>query len=619
MFWKNLSVQELSRGAVLTFRRFPLTLLSALLGTGVCYWLLDLNYQEQETKQYLWKLVVFAWLGLILFFDLQLIAERYGFRRRNRWLLFGGGLLALIAYYFYLPHKLNGTHLAEYIWQVFLFGLALHLLASFAPYFSPKNEHGFWQFNEKLFLRFLTATLYAGVLFVGLCVAIVAVKQLFSADINEKVFARLWLFMAGIFHPWFFLAGVPRDLQALETETRYPKGLKVFTQFVLLPLVTVYLLILYGYLFKIIIAWDWPRGWVSYLVLSFSIVGIFSLLLIHPIRNAAGNAWIRTYAKWFYRALFPLLVLFALAIWRRVSDYGITEERYFVLALAFWLLVVALYFLLSRTKNIKFIPVTLSLLAFLVAFGPWGAFAVSERSQTSRLEFYLQKNGLLKAGKVQPAKTPVPEKDEAQISSILEYLGRMHNYESLEEMFGKRLDLIKNAVPGTPTYTGYETQELMASLNLQYRHPLTLEATAAEVPFNVETVRQPVIRTTGYDYSFEHNVSGYGHGEDRQKIALGAEELYIQFSEGEQQIAFEYKNETAVLNLAPLLKKYAKASYYQTKPEDVTFLLNLKNAQLKVLILSMNGQKQKQKRAVNHLSLHVLVKTAGVSGSESGE
>ena len=39
----------------------------------------------------------------------------------------------------------------------------------------------------------------------------------------------------------------------------------------------------------------------------------------------------------------------------------------------------------SRTKSIKVIPATLCILAFVTAFGPWGAYSLSLRSQTARL------------------------------------------------------------------------------------------------------------------------------------------------------------------------------------------------------------------------------------------
>ena len=90
--------------------------------------------------------------------------------------------------------------------------------------------------------------------------------------------------------------------------------------------------------------------------------------------------------------MFPLIILLGFAIWKRVASYGITEQRYFVLALAFWLLYIALYFLLSKRKTIRLIPLSLCVLAFLVSFGPWGAAGVSLRVQRSRLQALLEKD-----------------------------------------------------------------------------------------------------------------------------------------------------------------------------------------------------------------------------------
>ena len=73
-----------------------------------------------------------------------------------------------------------------------------------------------------------------------------------------------------------------------------------------------------------------------------------SLLLIHPIRTREGNRWIQTFGRWFYLALFPLIVLLFVAISERLGTYGITENRYFILVLACWLLGIALYMLLSQ-------------------------------------------------------------------------------------------------------------------------------------------------------------------------------------------------------------------------------------------------------------------------------
>jgi len=64
--------------------------------------------------------------------------------------------------------------------------------------------------------------------------------------------------LAALFNLWVFLAGVPRDFVALKQEGPYPRGLTVFTQFVMLPLVALYLSILSAYLLRIVVRWELP-------------------------------------------------------------------------------------------------------------------------------------------------------------------------------------------------------------------------------------------------------------------------------------------------------------------------------------------------------------------------
>jgi Domain of unknown function (DUF4153) len=214
----------------------------------------------------------------------------------------------------------------------------------------------------------------------------------------------------------------------------------VFTQLVLLPLVTIYLAILYAYLFKIIFTAHWPSGWVSWLVLGFAVAGIFALLLIYPLRKEAANVWINSYSRFFYIALFPLMVLLWIAIWKRIQSHGITEWRYYVLILGIWLAVMACYFVFSARKDIRLIPASLCLLALLSLWGPWSAPAVSLAAQRGRLRAILERDGLFAGGKVQTAKSDPPLEDRKSISSIIDYLVDMHGYRVLQPWFRNDLD-----------------------------------------------------------------------------------------------------------------------------------------------------------------------------------
>jgi hypothetical protein len=135
-----------------------------------------------------------------------------------------------------------------------------------------------------------------------------------------------------------------------------------------------------------------------------------------------------------------VVVLF-LALWRRISEYGITEGRYLGLAIGVWLAVMAGYFIFSRTRSIKIIPASLCILTFAVSFGPWGMFAVSERSQVARLRGLLVSNSILVHGSVQKAPGAVSARDITEIGSILWYLGEVHGYDGIQAWFAESLRL----------------------------------------------------------------------------------------------------------------------------------------------------------------------------------
>lgn len=438
-FFKFPTIRSLTSSALTTFMRFPFVLLSAATGVGVAIWLAHYHsYPFREQYEYLFKVAMCCSLGLELFLSAAIFSESRLHTPATRYSIQAGVLGLLVAYYFSLPpiDLFTQTDIIRYV----LFMIGAHLLVAVAPFIGRGEINGFWQFNKSLFIRILTAALYTGVLYGGLALALLAVDQLFKVSVSWRIYSDLWWILAGMFNTWFFLAGVPANVQELDTVNEYPKGLKIFTQFVLLPLVTIYLAILYAYAIKIVIQMELPKGWVSNLVLCFSGAGILSLLLIYPIRNEEGNAWIRNFSRWFYRALYPLIVLLGLSIYKRVSQYGITENRYFILLLALWLAAIATYFLISKVKNIKVIPISLCLMAFLSSFGPWGAFSISYRSQLNRLENLLTEAGILVNGKVRKVQDTLSYQHTEQINSIVRYLDDADKLSGLQPWFNKSLD-----------------------------------------------------------------------------------------------------------------------------------------------------------------------------------
>src|SRR6185312_15252406 len=393
---KFVSLDHLAEKTFSTFKRFPLAIVSAFIGSLFFIKAVHLSGKANTTHYYYWNIVMTSYLGMLLFISLKVLTEQKKLAKKTDFLLSLFAIALLIGYYFSLPVEFMTISFTRFC----LFALILHLTIAFIPYLENEMINGFWQYNKIIFLRIVLSALYTIVLYLGLVLALLALEKLFNIDINSDTYFDLWIWLAGVFNTWFFLSGFPRKFNELDFYTDYPKGLKIFTQYILLPLVTIYMVILYAYMFKIIFAAQWPVGWVSYLVIGFSTGGILSLLLIYPIRNHENNKWILIFSRFFYFALFPLILLLFFAVKRRISDYGVTEQRYFILVLALWLLFISCYFLVSKAKNIKVIPISLCLLALASSFGPWGAFAVSLSSQKQQLEALLNKYSILANGKV---------------------------------------------------------------------------------------------------------------------------------------------------------------------------------------------------------------------------
>lgn len=467
---KLLSLSALVEETRRTLARFTVVLVVAIVGTAAAIILAESPEEPSPWQDMLIRILMSASLGISLLIAFKVAAEKQRWSDRISLATQLGGIFLLAGYYATLPPIMT-TAVEVHFFRFALFLLGAHLLVAVLPFTARGEASAFWEYNKTLFLRSLTAGLYTLVLYAGLSVALLAVENLFRLTINQERYFQLWIFLIGVFNTWFFLAGIPHDLHTLESERAYPKGLRVFTQYVLIPLVLIYLVILYAYAVKIIIDWEWPVGWVAYLVLGFSITGIFSILLVHPIVDRPENGFIRVFSRRYYVALLPMLVLLFLAIWRRISEYGITERRYFVLVLALWLTGVVLYFLFSRKKSIKIIPVSLCVLAFSTSFGPWGAFSVSEGSQLERLIGYLTANRILVEGKVHRAPAEVGRDNQRNIISITRYLEETHGLSSIQKWFDVSLDTIGGISPGETrmeNIRGKRTGAIAALMDVSY-------------------------------------------------------------------------------------------------------------------------------------------------------
>ncbi len=485
------SLQQLYHGFKNVIKRFPLQFIFAIAATCCwCYYIHVSDYrnyseQNEDLKDQLIKAIAMLNLALTLVLALDLISERNQYPLKKKWLLRLGGLTISIVLYF----SLDPVNYTADLYRIFLFAFAFHLLVAFAPFIGQENVNGFWQFNKALFIRFLTSALYSAVLYAGLAIALVAINGLFNADIKWRTYMTLFAMISAGFNTIFFLAGIPTDFKLLEEDHSYPKGLKIFAQFVLIPLVTIYLAILLVYEIKIAVLWELPKGLVSSLILGYAVFGILSLLLVYPVKETAGNSWIKLFSRFFYVMMIPLVVLLMLAVWKRVGHYGITESRYILTALALWLAGVTIYFLFSKKQNIKVIPISLCIIALLATYGPQSAFSVSKFSQLSRLK------RIMKSQK---------KEDMKERPAVIRYLVYTHGLKTLQPFTKKDLSKLEKKIEGTNNYR-YSKRMNKVDTALAIFRVKDDWGNETGLSLALQNDENQVLNVKGYDYMIELN------------------------------------------------------------------------------------------------------------------
>ncbi|MDQ0475717.1 DUF4153 domain-containing protein [Chryseobacterium sp. MDT2-18] len=526
-------------GAVI--REYPMVLVMALIAAASAIFYNSNDYSRQDSFVYL-KSGLVASLGISLMFALKMLSQRIG----KELLLQVSGILFLIIFYFLLPPG-EKQFTEVYAFLLLPTFLLSHLLVSFIAFIGKNRELNFWQYNKNLFINLFLTVVFTGILTAGIMLAILAVDHLFDFNFNSRYYSYTFSFLTIFGSCFIFLLFNEKGLFYLEKNGDYPVILKFFTQYVLVPLLLIYVVILYFYSAKILINWELPRGWVSYLILAYSVVGILAILLVHPLKEDSTKSWVRIFSKIFYYALAPLIVLLFIAIFTRILEYGYTEPRYFVLLLAIWLTAVVFYFIFIRKQTIKFVPVSLFAFGlFSLTFPYLNTFSVAKRSQKSELMKTLTENNLLENGKINFNKK-VSDSLVIELSDKFEFLARRNEEEFLLPLLQKKdqAQLVKTTDDGNfnevRNITRDQFKNVTYNLSDKKINPVSQNITLIAKDFNADL--------TGYHYLFK----AYNYKDNFFEFDHNIVELKMPVSQFKSELFLVFNNQK--VNLVPDLQK----------------------------------------------------------------
>lgn len=369
-------VRELLSTARSTFMRFPIVLLWAIFGAFYLIQLIE-NHANDDVE---WQVFTIN-LGIS-----WLIGGRFFIEQRanpKRWIWIQVVIILGLAA-FYVVAETHRNLDSPSVWAV-LYLIAGHAFLVIAPFLGKYNTAAFWNYFRNILVSISRSIIYTGIVYAGLSLALLGIEQLFGFNIKAERYLELFVLCSFIVNTFIYLSDFERVDHNI-TVVDVPKAIEVLGKYILMPLLLLYAIILYAYVVKIILAWELPNGWVTYLVVAYAALGMLLHLLISPIQRDSSNGLLRKLYPAFYYSLIPLVILLFIAIGRRTGDYGLTVPRYYVWLLAGYIAAVTLYMIVVRNPKLRMWFVGIFVLAILSSFGPWGAIQTSLRSQYGELK-----------------------------------------------------------------------------------------------------------------------------------------------------------------------------------------------------------------------------------------
>ncbi len=318
---------------------------------------------------------------------------------------------------------------------VFAIGLAVFLIC----FYRKNQDLQFWNFSIRTAGALAVSVFIGGALALGLLLLVESLKMLFGLEFEDAVYGDIWAVCMCLLAPMLFMFIIPKGEDKYLNEapefSRFTQGV---VQYLFMPLLGVYFITLYVYAAKILLQWSLPVGGVSYLVSGSMVLMILLIYVTYPVQHLEGRKLFKQVSRLLPVVMLPLLALMSVAIGRRLSDYGITVNRLYLLAFNVWCYAVCLWLIFTRNKRIWLIPASFAVILFLISVGPQSIANVTKRHLLNEAQAAFTASGFTKLPLSDEQYKRWADKADpevvAAIDSKLYYLQSDFGYESIKSL-----------------------------------------------------------------------------------------------------------------------------------------------------------------------------------------
>ena len=362
------------------FRRFPLASALAVFTSIAFIWIFENDLHTFNYRVFLW-LSHYPIAATILALTVSLVQESRKNTSKIPQIATGAIWLVIsIALTLSFPKSYHISQL-KYIETTYAFIYTTAFLSLFvAPFFKQKDENGFWVFSMKNIKAAVTAIAISAVLLIAIDGLLFGFFNLFDIKVSSRPFVYSAIISSCTIFPILFFSGIPSIDDCLQETPALNKFQTSTNKFLFLPVLSLYIILLYAYIAKIIIHWEMPKGMVSYLVSASMLLMLLRVTLMHPERSNPKPSFESKLLKILPAACIPLVILMSVGIMRRFSDYGISEDRYYIAAINIFYYAIIAILLIDKIKcKSRYIAIVFCSMFFIATNGPLSAINITHR------------------------------------------------------------------------------------------------------------------------------------------------------------------------------------------------------------------------------------------------
>ena len=362
--FKRLSPSAMVKRFGHSIKRFPVAVLLLVFLTA---FLIIWNHGAEVSEKWWFFYVFYPATGSLLAVSLQLLTEDFKSRTVAAITQIVVHLLWLgVSLYLAQIERFSIPQMISVSATVVTMALSMFLLC----FYRKGDDVPFWNFAMRLFVAIVAGLVVGGILTLGIILFLQSLDWLFGLNVND-LFPDVPAVCMVLLAPMLSMSQIPAGEEKHDHRVLSFSGfIKGVAQYLFIPLLLLYMVTLYVYAAKILFTWQLPVGWVCYLVTASMLGMLFLIFITFPLQYSEDDSIFKTLLRWLPLAMLPLLVLMSVAIGRRVSDYGITVSRLYVVVFNIWCYIVCIGLLLTHNKRLWWVTASFAVVLFIISVGP---------------------------------------------------------------------------------------------------------------------------------------------------------------------------------------------------------------------------------------------------------